>query len=499
MLNKTFKETDIYKLFNVKHFNQTITAFNGQEIKIENFGSINKSDGPDFRDAFIIIDGIHYNGDIEIDYEISDWKKHGHFLNPKYNKVILHICINNPKKIPTVTTHSKRKVPSITLEQLFQQKYFNEILTNIDNLISKDTPYIYCGKINNAIKQDIKYKYIVKKGAERYQNKVKKIYTRVKELAYINLNYANEPVVKYNFDKDFYLRTFSSSEFNKDEIWQQVLFEFVMEALGYSQNKLMMKNLALNLPINFIKQNFDFTDRGKFIKQAEAYLHFIAGFYKSTSDKKEFVKDDYYNELFKLHHKIRLNFDFKTYRRDNWNFGKQRPQNSPFVRIAGAARFLATLLIDNLFAKIIKKFSEIHHDDVLANSIKNLFIVKADGYWKYHTDYGIETKEPIEYFIGSMRADDIMVNVIFPILNLYFEIFNQPELAKRAFNIFTTYQAKSDISVISNMAKSLNLTETNLAIIQQGLLELYKNYCLNTLCYECEIGKIVFDLTDIEL
>jgi hypothetical protein len=58
---------------------------------------------------------------------------------------------------------------------------------------------------------------------------------------------------------------------------------------------------------------------------------------------------------------------------------------------------------------------------------------------------------------------------------------------------------KSDNSVINNMAKALKFTDTSSAIIQQGFLELYKNYCTNILCYDCEIGKIVFDITDIEL
>jgi hypothetical protein len=49
------------------------------------------------------------------------------------------------------------------------------------------------------------------------------------------------------------------------------------------------------------------------------------------------------------------------------------------------------------------------------------------------------------------------------------------------------------------MAKALKFTDTSSAIIQQGFLELYKNYCTNILCYDCEIGKIVFDITDIEL
>lgn len=494
MLNKSFKEHDIYKLFNTQHINKEILSYNDQKIIIENFGSINKSDGPDFRDAFVMIDGLRYNGDIEIDYDISDWKHHGHFLNPKYNKVILHICFTNKKKISHVTTQSKRKIPSITFEKLFLPKYYNEITNNIQDIVNQQTPYIYCGNINKIIQEDIKFKYIVKKGAERYNNKVRKYYKRLKELAYIHLNFVNEPVVKYNFDDDFYSKKFSTSDFNNDRIWEQLLYENVMEALGYSQNKLMMRNLALNLPLSFIKDNFDLNDRDTFIKEAEAYLHFIAGFFKSAPNK-----DEYYKELFDLHHKIRLKFDFKTYRRDNWNFGKQRPQNSPFIRIAGAARFLSRLIFDNMFHNIIKKYNEIHSDEVLSQSIKNLFVIKADGYWKYHNDYGETTKEPMEFFVGSMRADDILVNVIFPLFSLYFEIFNQPDLAKRSFTLYTKYEAKTDISMISNMSKALNLTDIKPAIIQQGLIELYKNYCLNTLCYDCEIGKIVFDITDIEL
>ncbi|HOP49775.1 MAG TPA: DUF2851 family protein [Ignavibacteriales bacterium] len=494
MLNKSFNERDIYNIFSANNINKEIISFDEQKIQIISFGTLNKFEGPDFKDAHVIIDGIKYNGDIEIDHDISDWRKHGHFLNPKYNKVVLHICYNNSQKIKYVISQSKRKIPTITFEQLFQEKFYNNISNNISDLLVKQQPYIYCSNLNHIIDQKQKYSILVKKGADRYNNKVKKYFNRLKELSFLYHEFINEPVIKYNFERDFYTKNFAAQDFANTEIWEQLLYESIMEALGYSQNKLMMKNLALNLPLSFIKKHFDLQNRTIFLQQAEAMLHFIAGFHRNVNHK-----DDYFFQIINIHKQIRLNFDFKTYRRDNWNFGKVRPQNSPFIRIAGAARILEKLFFDNLFANIIKKFNEIRSDNTLAHSLKSLFIIKAEGYWKNHSDFGIPSSEEIDYFVGAMRSDDILINVIFPIFSLYFEIFNLPNLAKRSFNLYVNYMTKSDNSVINNMAKALKFTDTSSAIIQQGFLELYKNYCTNILCYDCEIGKIVFDITDIEL
>jgi Protein of unknown function (DUF2851) len=52
--------------------------------------------GPDYQDAILSVEGKRLlTGDVEFHVEAADWYRHGHHLNPKYNRVILHVVWTN--------------------------------------------------------------------------------------------------------------------------------------------------------------------------------------------------------------------------------------------------------------------------------------------------------------------------------------------------------------------------------------------------------------------
>ncbi len=54
-------------------------------------GYLNTSEGPDFRSAKFALDGTIYRGDVEVHIRPADWLRHGHHLDPKYDRVVLHL------------------------------------------------------------------------------------------------------------------------------------------------------------------------------------------------------------------------------------------------------------------------------------------------------------------------------------------------------------------------------------------------------------------------
>jgi Protein of unknown function (DUF2851) len=71
----------------------------GRNIKILSPGRHNHSDGPDFIDASMLIDGKLYGGDVEIHHRASDWYAHKHQLDPAYNRCILHVVFHQPNSM----------------------------------------------------------------------------------------------------------------------------------------------------------------------------------------------------------------------------------------------------------------------------------------------------------------------------------------------------------------------------------------------------------------
>ena len=66
----------------------------GKKISILNTGTWNQSqEGPDFRNAVLLIGGEKKFGDVEIHFYERDWRNHGHHRDSKYNQVILHVFL----------------------------------------------------------------------------------------------------------------------------------------------------------------------------------------------------------------------------------------------------------------------------------------------------------------------------------------------------------------------------------------------------------------------
>lgn len=71
----------------------------GKRLQILSPGTLNLFEGPDFRDAAILIEGIVRVGDIEFHRKSSEWDSHGHSADENYNNVILHIVCENNKNL----------------------------------------------------------------------------------------------------------------------------------------------------------------------------------------------------------------------------------------------------------------------------------------------------------------------------------------------------------------------------------------------------------------
>ena len=115
--NPKIPEEIIYKIWEEKRIDSSLTTADGLSIEIIDCGVRNSDEaGPDYRNARIKIGNITFSGDVEIDTLHSDWKAHGHNLNQRYNKVILHAVLSNDSSYPFVVTQSGRKVPTLSLE-----------------------------------------------------------------------------------------------------------------------------------------------------------------------------------------------------------------------------------------------------------------------------------------------------------------------------------------------------------------------------------------------
>lgn len=96
----------------------------GRSIRILCAGRHNHSDGPDFLDASLMIDGKLSTGDIEIHFRASDWYAHKHQLDPNYNNCVLHVVFQKLESSAIARTERGAELPVcyIPLDEIYEQE-----------------------------------------------------------------------------------------------------------------------------------------------------------------------------------------------------------------------------------------------------------------------------------------------------------------------------------------------------------------------------------------
>lgn len=485
-------EKYLYEIWQNQKFENPLKTVSGDTVEILDNGARDDSlGGPDFKNARIRIGNLTFVGDIEIDCNYSDWKMHGHNIDNKYNKVILHISLLNKHDQAYVYTKEGRKIPTLCLDEFVADESLEKIKEEICTAETEDAPSaLRCSDANGVMSAEDKEKILIQLGEERFNKKCKRIFDRLKELRFIEEMKIKEPVLSYELTSQFHERQFTHSDFKEKNLWIQLFYELLFEALGYSKNKSQMTTLAQHANVGFLSK---IEDDGVLIQKYESALYNVSGLI--PPDKK--TADDAtrkYLEVMDIHwNSIRAYYDGKILDSEQWHFFRLRPQNFPTIRIAAGARFLKTLLHGNLINVIAKKITEIHNITVLINSMRSLFVIKSDGFWKTHFVFDQASNGEVKYFVGASRADEIVVNVVLPFFAVYFEIFGNQNIAKKVMKIYMAYNQKSDNKIITDVSESLAMTNlTNRTIVAQGMIELFRNYCSKSKCLECEIGKMVF-------
>ncbi|MHC1578422.1 MAG: DUF2851 family protein, partial [Dehalococcoidia bacterium] len=94
-----------------------------QPMKVIYPGTINRDNGPDFRDAVIASKSRLSKGDVEVHVRSSDWYNHQHHIDAAYNNVILHVAMWHDCNSATLL-QSGKSIPVLSLAKAFRQQAY---------------------------------------------------------------------------------------------------------------------------------------------------------------------------------------------------------------------------------------------------------------------------------------------------------------------------------------------------------------------------------------
>ncbi len=167
--------------------------------------------------------------------------------------------------------------------------------------------------------------------------------------------------------------------------------------------------------------------------------------------------------------------------RQIWKYSRMRPGNFPDIRIAQLA-----MIIHKNRGFSFRNF--IQNDK--ARDIRRFFQVHPSTYWRAH--YRLDQPGPKKSkAMGNETIDRILINAIAPFIAI--EKTEKKALHAMEDSIGLLEQLPPESNKVTKIWKDL-IPQPDNAAETQGLLELYKYYCIPRKCLKCMVGnKILGD------
>ena len=462
MKKLNLNENFISRIWRDKSYYMYLKTTDGRSVEILDYGIMNNDSGADYKNARIKIENNVFSGDIEIHKSLCDWNQHNHSGSGQYNKVVLQVVFWNddfPSGSSLPVAMKSREIPTVILSE-FLTKSIHEIWREIINNPSKEFK-LPCYP----------------------QNKRADAGKKTEWLRNVSLKRLNYRADRLNHRLEF-LDKISGGKLKK-HCWEKLFFEYTLEALGFSKNKEQFLKFAGNIDLDKIKKYNP--DR----LEIESLFFGIAGF---LSDLR--YRDDYIESIKANWEKIKEKFKPPVMNKAEWNFFRLRPQNFPTIRMAYAVSLCREILISNFFKRIVMCFEKSRN---IKKDLTELFLeIGLSEYWKNHYVFGKKVSTNIKS-IGEDRVQDIITNVVLPLLHLYSDIFEKHILKKKVTEYYFLTKVKNENEVTKVMQKQLGMKASTISE-NQGLIHLHNFYCVKGKCEECLIGEEIFgkgDKTDV--
>ncbi|OQW96341.1 MAG: hypothetical protein BWK77_05215 [Verrucomicrobia bacterium A1] len=416
----------------------------GEEVTVEDPGLWNLEAGPDFLGAALRIGPgrRRITGDVEIHIHPRDWDAHGHRADPRYAGVRVHVTFF-PGRV------ASGALPAGTVQLALKDPLAANPLFSFENVDLTAYPFgtraaePACLRVLREWPAEAKGALLDAAGEERLRRKAERLAAAIQEKGA-----------------------------------DQVLYEEVLCALGYKQNKAPFRHLAEQVPLAALREEAN----GEF-RVGYAVLLGVAGLLPDQSRPNwDRATRAFVRSTWDAWWKRRERWEAKIMPAASWQRSGLRPANRPERRLMAAA---------HLFTRKESLAGQWLHMDI-AGAGEQL-VTPPGTYWDRRLSLAGPPREEPVALIGRTRADAIINNVFIPFLAA------QEARAPFRKDLLDRLPAESDNAIMRQTAFSLfgpdhasSLCRSGLR--RQGLLQIFHDFCLNdrSRCAACELPGMLW-------
>lgn len=408
---------------------QRMVTTDGRNVLVVYPGIRTDSRGPDYKNAVVSFDsGAQQCGDVELHIDGRDWHRHGHDIDPSYDKVVLHV-VGSASGATGLSAAVETRIPVAVLRGPI-------MLPGLTVL-----PCAFVPDDDRSVRDTM-----ARAGLVRLLGRARRLAHRGAEAGR----------------------------------WQPLAAK-ISRALGYSANADMAESigwLLIEPSMHHRLVRCDHEDRraivlgmaGLLPSQRRGAALPVTGdapayeAYWSTVEGACFCADP-----------------------KGWRLRGLYPNNSPVRRIVALADLwphmegLPDLAVDAILSLADQPKS-------CAVELERMIRLPGCRYWRGHSDFGIPTRE--SDVIGADKAREAVVNAVLPWVAAYAMWHRDSSLLQSVVTLFSSYPAARPNTVTRHMQRQCRLSSSPpTAAVQQGLLHLFTVFCRNGRCGDCPLGN----------
>ncbi|MDM1407719.1 DUF2851 family protein [Myroides sp. DF42-4-2] len=424
------KEAFVQYVWNKQLFT-TLTMRTAQQhlVTVQHPGQWSSLAGPDFFYAQITLDGQRWIGNVEVHLQSSDWYRHHHQNDARYDNVILHVVWDYD--MPVFNSKGS-EIPTLVVADYVQK----QVMYQVEKLLAPKTT-INCQTLLKDTLTPIEWsKWKETLYIERLQDKAKQIEQLLQETTYN---------------------------------WNQVLFCLVAKSFGLNVNGDAFFEMAKALPIQILLKE------GEELMAIEALFFGMAGLLQEEEE----VVDRYYWDLVGRWRFYQHKYQLQARSPTTMHFFKLRPPNFPTIRLAQLASWFFKHKYQ--LGQLLETRGRSH--------LQHLVQAEVSPYWETHYTFYKESK-PQKKEVTLAFQELLLLNTVIPMQYVWACHKNREEEVENITALSAELKAESNAIVALFEREDVVIDN---AFDSQALIQLKKTYCDVNKCLSCAIGRAILN------
>ena len=365
------REELLHFIWRHRYFNQQqLFTEAGESLQILFPGELHRDQGPDCRNACILIDGQIRTGPVEIHIRASDWARHAHDNDDHYRETILQVVWENDWRAGDGKPLTPGGIPILIL----QQRVPKLLLDRYDRWM-KSPVFVPCegqlAQVDGILRDRWQQELVLQRLDRRMQ---------------------------------FIRECLEGSK----QHWEQVAWLLIAQSMGSPVNKAAFGAIARSLPVELLARH-----RSQPM-QLEALLLGQAGLLEGT------FGEDYPKGLQREYRFLQTKFALRPVGVP-LSFLRMRPAHFPTVRLAQLAGLMGSR---TGWLSLVLDAGSLQ--DILAG-----WDVVAGAYWADHFVLG-KRADTIPKRLGTGMQQGLLINAFIPLLYTYGCLRNEPYHTQKA-------------------------------------------------------------------